>query len=144
MLSASCPCQLTTAQLIYASQISYFLSSGFTKLSLLFFFRRFFPSRMTQRAINVCIGVAAVYTLSFSLTILFACKPISAVWTAWDDESGKPDYCINQHRFYLVAAGFNIAIDIAIALIPIPGLASLRLSVWKKFLLLSIFCVGAM
>lgn len=83
------------------------------------------------------------YTLGFGVTMIFACKPISAVWTSWDKEH-KPDYCINQNVFYLVAAGFNIAIDIAIVVIPIPELMKLKLSMRKKLFLVSMFSVGGM
>jgi hypothetical protein len=73
----------------------------------------------------------------------FACKPVSAVWTSWDG-TRKPDYCINQNTFYLVAAAFNIALDIAIVLIPIPELVKLELSRRKKVFLGAIFGVGSL
>lgn len=84
-----------------------------------------------------------MYTLGFGLTMTFACGPISAVWTTWDG-TRKADYCINQNTFYLVAAAFNIALDIAIVLIPIPELIKLKLSGRKKIFLGAIFGVGSM
>ena len=73
--------------------------------------------------------------------MIFACNPVSAVWTSWDGET-KYNYCINQNLFYYVAAGVNIAIDIAIVAIPLPELWKLKMSTKKKLLLLSMFCVG--
>jgi len=75
--------------------------------------------------------------------MIFACKPISAVWKGWDRES-SPEYCINQQAFYFAAAGFNIALDIAVVSIPIPELWKLKLGRRKKCFLLAIFSVGAM
>jgi len=49
----------------------------------------------------------------------------------------------SKNTFYLVAAAFNIALDIAIVLIPIPELIKLKLSSRKKLLLGAIFGVGA-
>ncbi|KAF2020438.1 hypothetical protein BU24DRAFT_469208 [Aaosphaeria arxii CBS 175.79] len=131
----------TVQKMVYASQCCYFLSSGFTKLTFLVFFLRIFADQRTHRICYVLIGCSVAYTLAFELTMIFACRPISAVWTAWDMES-KVDYCIDQHTFYYVAASFNIAIDIAIILIPIPELRKLKLSLKRKCFLFSIFGVG--
>lgn len=64
------------------------------------------------------------------------------MWTTWDG-TRTPDYCINQNTFYLVAAAVNIALDIAIVLIPIPELIKLSLSGRKKIFLSAIFGVGS-
>lgn len=85
--------------------------------------------------------MSIAYSLGFGVTMIFACKPISGTWTSWDGES-KQDYCINQNLFYLVAAGFNIGIDLAIVLIPIPELIKLKLSMRKKVFLFAMFSVG--
>ncbi|OAK98846.1 hypothetical protein IQ06DRAFT_337320 [Phaeosphaeriaceae sp. SRC1lsM3a] len=129
-------------KLTYASQISYFVCHGLTKLAFLFFFLRIFPAENTRRLIWACIGVSVLYTLGFAFTMTFACRPISAVWTTWDG-TRTPNYCINQNTFYLVAAAFNIALDIAIVFIPIPELIKLNLSGRKKIFLSAIFGVGS-
>jgi hypothetical protein len=129
--------------LTYASQISYFVCHGLTKLAFLFFFLRIFPSANTRRLIWVSVGVSVLYTIGFAVTMIFACRPISAVWTSWDG-TRNPDYCINQNTFYLVAAALNIGLDVAIVLIPIPELIKLNLSSRKKAFLSAIFGVGAM
>lgn len=84
-----------------------------------------------------------LYTIGFASAMTFACRPISSVWTSWDG-TRKPDYCINQNTFYLVAAALNIGLDIAIVLIPIPELIKLNLSPRKKVFLSAIFGVVAM
>jgi hypothetical protein len=129
--------------MVYASQVGYFLSSGFTKLSFLAFYLRIFPAKNTRKAAFVFIGITIAYTMAFDLTMIFACKPISAVWTSWAGED-HIDYCINQNKFYYCAAAVNITLDIAILIIPIPELLKLKLSVKKKLFLLAIFSVGSM
>jgi hypothetical protein len=109
----------------------------------LFFFLRIFPAEKTRQYIWACICVSVLYTIGFAFTMTFACRPISAVWTSWDG-TVTPDYCINQNTFYLVAAAFNIGLDIAIVLIPIPDLMKLKLSSRKKVFLSAIFGVGGM
>ena len=127
--------------MVYASQVAYFLSSGLTKLTFLFFYLRIFPAKNLRKAVFVFVGITIGYALAFDVTMIFACKPISAVWTGWMKES-VPDYCINQNTFYYVAAALNISIDVAILILPIPELYRLKLSLKKKILLMSIFSVG--
>jgi len=54
----------------------------------------------------------------------------------------KPVYCIDQNLFYYFAAAANISSDIVIALIPIPQLWRLNLTIKKKLLLSAVFGVG--
>ncbi|KAF2256458.1 hypothetical protein BU26DRAFT_599145 [Trematosphaeria pertusa] len=107
-------------KLVYASEVSYFSCSGFTKLCFLFFFLRVFPGEHIQKAIYAVIAISVAYTVGFGTTMIFACRPISAVWT-W----------------------FNIAIDLAIVAIPIPNLLRLKLGLRRKLFLVAIFSVGA-
>lgn len=53
-----------------------------------------------------------------------------------------PVYCINQNLFYYFAAAVNIGSDLMIALIPIPQLWKLNLTLKKRLLLSTIFGVG--
>jgi hypothetical protein len=105
---------------------------------------RIFPDKRTQRTIWFFIVFSIFYTIGFTLTMVFCNKPISTYWTSWDGEQGHiPDYAINLNTFYLVAAGFNIGLDLAIVIIPLPELLKLKLSVRKKIFLMMIFSVGA-
>jgi len=112
-------------------------------LCFLAFYLRIFPAEKTRKTVFIFIGITIVYTMAFDLTLIFACKPISAVWTSWAGEN-HIDYCIDQNKFYYCAAAANIALDIAILIVPIPELLKLRLSAKRKLLLLSIFSVGSM
>ena len=104
---------------------------------------RIFPGTRTQKAIRALIWATTIYIFVFSITMVMACRPISAVWTSWTKEV-TPSYCINQKAFYYAAAGCNIALDIAVVIIPIPELIRLRLSRRRKIFLVAIFSVGAM
>lgn len=130
-------------QLIYVYLIAYFPATGFTKLCFLFFFLRIFPVRRVERMIHVLIGCTAIYIVVFMTTMIFACKPISAMWTAWTKES-TPSYCIDQKAFIYAGAGINIALDLAVCIIPIPELWKLNLTTRKKAFLVAIFSVGGM
>lgn len=139
------------------SQLTYFLCTAFTKLTFLFFFLRIFPLKLVHTWCFLGIGLTVTNLVGFGLTMVFACWPISGEWkvdynladtdirvairTGWSKEVA-PMYCIDQNIFFLTASGVNIGIDILIALIPMPYLWRLSLSVRKKLMLIAIFCVG--
>jgi hypothetical protein len=149
--------RLTHEQGVYVSQLAYFLCTASTKLTFLFFFLRIFPLKVVRNWCFIGIGSTVAYLVSSGLTMAFACWPISgklkvdykstdadshvSVWAGWSKEA-TPKYCIDQNIFFLTASGVNIVIDILIALIPMPHLWRLSLSVRKKLMLIAIFCVG--
>lgn len=147
-------------QIVYFNQLSYFISSSLSKLCFCFMFLRIFPDQKTRKFVYAGIGLSVLFPIAFGLPMTFACKPISgefsvlerlniskltlsiAVWTSWDMETPY-DHCINQPIFWFVAAGYNIAVDIYIVVIPIPELLKLNLSMRKKLMLVAIFSTGA-
>jgi hypothetical protein len=129
-------------------------------------FLRIFPAKRTRRFVCIGIVLSVLLPIAFGLPMVFACRPISGAyailevhaclysssltsyvvsgaWTSWDAET-PVDHCINQFVFWLVAAGYNIFVDIYIVVIPIPELLKLNLSTRKKTMLLAIFSTGAM
>ncbi|UPX11213.1 uncharacterized protein EKO05_0001833 [Ascochyta rabiei] len=128
-------------KITYVCQNLYFWCSGFQKLCFLFFFLRIFPSENARRWCLVGIALAIGYSVGFGLTMTFSCWPISAIWTRWAMEK-TPVYCINLKLFYYIAAAVNISSDLLIALIPIPQLWRLNLSLRRKLYLLAVFGVG--
>ncbi|KAJ8107711.1 hypothetical protein OPT61_g8678 [Boeremia exigua] len=136
------PFEITRVQkVIYICQNFYFWCSGFQKLCFLFFFLRIFPFESTRRWCFAGIALSIGYAAGFGLAMTFACWPIPAIWTAWTMEE-KPTYCIDQNLFYYCAAAANISSDLMIAIIPIPQLWKLKLTLKKKLLLSAIFGVG--
>lgn len=128
-------------KIVYFNQLSYFISSAFSKLCFLFMFLRIFPAQRTRKFVYAGIVLSVIFPIAFGLPMTFACKPISAVWTSWDMETPY-DHCINQSIFWFVAAAYNIAVDVYIVLIPIPELIKLNLSLRKKLMLVAIFSTG--
>ncbi|KAH5398042.1 hypothetical protein HBI23_132680 [Parastagonospora nodorum] len=129
-------------KIVYFNQLSYFVSATFSKLCFLFMFLRIFPAERTRKAVYIGVVLSILFPIAFGLPMTFACRPISAAWTSWDAETPY-DYCINQQVFWFVAAGYNIAVDIYIVIIPIPELLKLNLSMRKKLMLVAIFSTGA-
>lgn len=66
------------------------------------------------------LGLIALFTIVFSVTLLTYCQPFSYTWTRWDGRySGK---CINMTAQTFVCASMNIVLDVTIFLLPIPQL----------------------
>lgn len=68
---------------------------------------------------------------------IFQCRPISA---AFGDDDGT---CIDVVSLYLASAPINILTDLAILLLPLPILTSLRMEFRQKVALVATFTVGA-
>lgn len=65
---------------LYILEILYFLLIAMVKLTLLFFFLRIFPKPIIRRIIWATIAFDVLYGVSFAITAIFQCKPISFYW----------------------------------------------------------------
>jgi hypothetical protein len=68
---------LTVKQIVYFNQLSYFISSSFSKLCFLFMFLRIFPGQSTRKFVYAGIVLSVLFPIAFGLPMTFACRPIS-------------------------------------------------------------------
>lgn len=112
-----------------------------TKSSILIFYLRL--SRNTKPLLRIAsyITLAIVNTAGVVLTCLciFQCRPISA---AFAPNEGTTE-CISLVTLYLTSAPVNIITDLAILILPIPVLTSMRLPQKQKNILIVTFGLGA-
>ncbi|WWC63015.1 uncharacterized protein I303_105613 [Kwoniella dejecticola CBS 10117] len=77
---------------------------------------------------------------------IFQCRPISAAWatgTLGDTDADDTDaQCIDVIALFLSSAPVNILTDLAILLLPLPILTSLRMEMRQKVALIATFLVG--
>ena len=107
------------------------------KVAFLLHYLRIFPLPKVRTACYVLLVVVGVWgTLQLSL-IIFQCRPISGFW----DKSSSP-VCIPVGPQWYVHASGNIVSDIAIFVLPLPVLSTLRLPTVDKMCLLGIFSLG--
>ena len=121
------------AQMIYKSSIPC------TKLSICLLYRRLFEraGRAFNIALYTLMALIAAYYSAAVLTTLFECTPIAKAY-----EKSLPGYCIDSGTFFFTNAGFNIATDIAIMVLPLPVIRSLHLPNRQKVILSLVFAVG--
>ncbi|KAK4463533.1 hypothetical protein QBC42DRAFT_265459 [Cladorrhinum samala] len=130
--------------LLYNLEIYYSLVNMLTKLSILGFYLRFFPFTVFPRlrtAIYITMAVTAASGISFTMTMVFQCTPISLFWRGFDDRPPAGS-CININAYAWTVAIFNFALDIWLLALPMPELLKLSLPPRKKIVVCLMFAVG--
>ena len=150
--------RLTPGQLIrffkyvFASNLSYAISTTLIKLAILLQYLRLFDMRnITARRLTVgMISFVAVWGLTFTLLILLSCVPVQKNW-----DVTRPGKCVafgvkgkaNGNELYssfAAHAGSNMLLDILILVLPIPFLRSLRMGGKTKIGIIALFVMGTM
>lgn len=130
------------AQFFFYTELFYMVSVTLTKLSLLLFFLRIFPSR-TLLKIAWALGIFIVLSnFCILIALAFQCVPFHGYWTNWMYKT-NPVKCINQFAALNVAAGLGIFHNVAILALPLPTLWGLNLPWQRKLNLLVMFSVGS-
>lgn len=119
---------IVTLKVWFIYQLMYPISLFFVKLSVLAFYRRLSPNKTYQRAIWATGGVITLYTIIMVLLNAFECKKPSDAW----NPATWPKGCRDLVPIYYGQAGFNIASDIVILILPIPTLLNLQINKTKR------------
>ncbi|KAH7397235.1 hypothetical protein BKA66DRAFT_408993 [Pyrenochaeta sp. MPI-SDFR-AT-0127] len=124
----------------YAGEIFYVLALGISKISILCFYLRVFPSKNFRRVIYGVMGLSVAYTIAFFFATTFQCVPLSYAWNQWDGlHKGK---CNDIHVQGWVAAAINIALDVIVMVLPLRHLARLNMNLKRKLMVMAMFSVG--
>lgn len=135
------PQQITNVLKYYfLGEIFYVVALGVSKISILFFYLRVFPSKGFRTLTFTVMGLSIAYTIAFFFATTFQCLPISLAWTQWDGlhEGG----CNDIHLQGWIAAAINIFLDATVMILPLKHLANLNMSMKKKLMVMSMFSVG--
>jgi hypothetical protein len=135
-LSNRCP---NIRQLYYVSQITYPLTQNLAKFSILFLYLRIFPDCNFRLATKLAIAWIFCRVVAFEIAIIFQCVPVAAVWDL--TIKGK---CINSQAIVFASAGFGIAEDIVLMLLPVSEIRGLSLSLKKRITISLIFALGSL
>jgi hypothetical protein len=131
------------------SQLSYIYSFFFatavftTKVSILLFYRRIFTcSGISFRiAFWFCTLLVVSYPIIFTLTMSFACQPLSHFWTQFKGTEGT---CIDVGKFYVILAIVSLATNFIMIFIPVPEVMKLQMSRGKKAAVFGILALGGL
>lgn len=88
------------------------------KVSILCFYRRIFLGRAFNIASWALIGVAVLWGFAFFIARFTACgTSLAAQWSSFASLKGK---CVNTFDIFIFLSAFDVALDLAILIIPIP------------------------
>ncbi|KAF2998310.1 hypothetical protein E8E13_007608 [Curvularia kusanoi] len=131
----------TTLLYFWVSEIAYFNTLGFIKLSFLLFFLQIFPEKRFRQTVWCVIYFQIAAIIAFGFAAVFVCTPVSFAWKQWDGEhSGK---CINNNALAFTHAAHSILVDFITLSLPITQILKLHLGLKKKIGVLLMFGVGA-
>lgn len=101
-----------------------------------------FPHGQLKFVIYCSIGVAIAYAITFIPIFMTSCNPPSASWSS--DINYTIAHCkpIQQQEFASVAV--NMALDLAVVIIPMPSVWRLQLRLSKKIFVTLMFSCGLM
>ncbi|KAK8060685.1 hypothetical protein PG996_010615 [Apiospora saccharicola] len=124
----------------WISEITYVPAIGLTKICILFFYLRVFPSRGFRYACFGTIAFVVAFSIATLVTTIFSCSPVDFVYKGWAGDSKGT--CININAFWFSQATINITTDLWIMMLPITQIKKLDLERKKKIFLCIMFCVG--
>ena len=122
--------------------ILYFLETALTKLSIICFYIKIFPSWTVLRVLWGTFAVTCVWGIVFVITAIAQCRPISLFWTSWDGL--HKGHCASPDGIGWSHAIINIILDVWILAIPLSQLRGLQLHWQKKVGVAIMFCLGAL
>ncbi|KAJ6110063.1 hypothetical protein N7486_002298 [Penicillium sp. IBT 16267x] len=127
-----------------AFQIMFSWSSGFTKISLLWFCRRLLGAGKGNFVVYnwAFIGSMIFVALSvflFTFFSVFQCLPVKAYWEV---EPTYPHKCMNDGDIVFSASVINIFTDLLVTTLPMPLIWRLKLPTRQRLAVISIFGLG--
>ena len=130
---------MTLPQSAIVGQVIYCLPMACVKLSILFLYRRLFPSKRLKKALIV-IGIFVLsYSIAAVFVVIFQCYPIQSNW-----DPTVTGYCVSYGDFLTVNGVFNILSDFVILCVPLPILWRLQVSKNQKWVLSGMFLLGGL
>ena len=85
-------------------------------------------------AVVICYGIATLFDS------LFLCIPISQFWAP----HRAPGACANENTVWYSNAAVNIALDLAIVILPMPAIRTLSISRARKIGVMFLFALGGL
>ena len=128
------------SQLFFVAQIFYKLTMNLTKISILLLYMRIFAVFTWFRwIVRVLIGIVTAYMIAAFFASVFQCTPVIRAW-----DKSVPGSCISIEKNWYANAGFSIATDTIILLLPIQPILSLKLPIGEKVAVMGVFILGAL
>ncbi|KAI1398484.1 integral membrane protein [Hypoxylon fuscum] len=129
--------QKLTLKLYYVAQAFYKLTLNLTKASILLLYLRIFLQRWFRISCYVLLSIILSYMLATTAASIWQCTPIDRAW-----DRSIPGTCISVTGNWYANAGFSIATDIAILVLPMQPIFRSNLPTKQKWALVIVFALG--
>ncbi|KAH8901318.1 hypothetical protein GQ53DRAFT_814783 [Thozetella sp. PMI_491] len=131
-------------KLLYCHELMWSLILTFTRISILFFYRRVIPLDIVPK-LKLAIDGSIVWTicggLIISLPLIFRCTPFEPQFYSFQEGPAGLN-CIDMQKHAWATGAINFTSDIWLVLLPIPTLGRLKLKLRKKIGVGLMFCFG--
>lgn len=121
--------------------VTYSLTITSVKISLLFLYRRCFPTQVFKRMSMVVGALYIIWFIAAVLFDIFQCRPFTA---AFDPGLAFSNQCIDLQSFYWGITVANLLLDVIILALPLRVVWALKLSKQARVRLSCIFLLGSM
>src|SRR5690348_11141104 len=120
------------------AQVTYKAAINLVKCCILLLYLRLFNVvRWFRYSCWALLTAVGMYCTASILVTIFQCRPIIR---AFDKDT--PGTCIDTAKFWFANAGFSIASDVIILLLPMPLLWKLEVPRAQKYALMAVFTIG--
>ncbi|KAI1452424.1 integral membrane protein [Annulohypoxylon moriforme] len=131
------PEQILTLKLYYVAQAFYKLTLNLTKASVILLYLRIFLQRWFKISCYVLLSIILGYMVATFASSIWQCTPIARAW-----DKSIPGTCIGVTANWYANAGFSIATDIAILVLPMQPIYRSNLPTKQKWALIIVFALG--
>ncbi|CAK4034287.1 related to integral membrane [Lecanosticta acicola] len=123
---------------LWISVMVYHVSLWLAKVSIIFQCLEVLGSiRWLRIAAWTLAAIVTCFTIYTVFATIFICKPISLFWN--QDQIGS---CLSRLPLWYAHFSFGIATDIAVAVLPLPVIRSLRLPKRERNMLIAVLALG--
>ncbi|OTB02620.1 hypothetical protein M426DRAFT_322539 [Hypoxylon sp. CI-4A] len=129
--------QVLTLKIYYVAQAFYKLTLNLTKASILLLYLRIFLQRWFRISCYVLLAIILSYMIATTASSIWQCTPISKAW-----DKSIPGHCISITGNWYANAGFSIASDIAVLVLPMQPIYRSNLPTKQKWALMIVFALG--
>lgn len=123
---------MITGQILWAAAVL------FVRASVLHLYTHIFRKKAFRVVCYIIHGINTIFFVSTVLTACLICHPIAYNW----DRTIPGGGCGDQKRLDLFIGIFNLLMDVAVLILPMPVLWGLQMAVSKKIVLSLIFGMG--
>ncbi|CAF9903843.1 MAG: hypothetical protein ALECFALPRED_003006 [Alectoria fallacina] len=123
---------------LLVGQVTWAVAVTFIRASVLALYIRIFRTKSFRMTCYVVHGINAAFGATTILGACLICQPVSFNW----ERSIPGGYCGDQKSLDLFIGIFNLLMDVAVVMLPMPVLWGLQMAVGKKITLSSMFGLG--